>query len=241
MLWPWEIISKVLSLNFTYRINFDFDYRKILEEYVSVKNKLTEIKHPSIGIDHDGGWKVVSLYSETGEASSVDKKLNNDTEPTEIINYFSYTNKIIKELLTKYNCKPRRIRFSTLKPKKQINWHRDWDESIEHNNSRLHLPLIVNERCKSKLCHESYQWSPGGLYYGDYSFPHKIKNDGSHERLHLIIDLKNPKNLFTDFENFSREQYKREKYKNLIIASFNIFYKYPKKFIRLLYSKNLNF
>ncbi|MAZ68123.1 MAG: hypothetical protein CMG49_01880 [Candidatus Marinimicrobia bacterium] len=234
MLWPWEIISKLFSLNFTYRINFDFDHQKILDEYINAKNKLIEIKHPSIGIDHDGGWKVVSLYSETGSASSVDKKFNSDTAPTEIIKFFTYTHKIIRELLKKYDCKPRRIRFSTLKPKKQINWHRDWDESIRYNNSRLHLPLIVNENCKSKLCHESYQWQPGGLYYGDYSFPHQIKNEGMDERLHLIIDLKNPKNLFTDLEKFSKDQYKREKYKNLIILTFNIFYKYPRKIIRLL-------
>ena len=75
MLWPWEIISKLFSLNFTYRINFDFDHQKILDEYINAKNKLIEIKHPSIGIDHDGGWRVVSLYSETGSASSVEKNL----------------------------------------------------------------------------------------------------------------------------------------------------------------------
>ena len=38
MLWPWEIISKLFSLNFTYRINFDFDHQKILDEYINAKN-----------------------------------------------------------------------------------------------------------------------------------------------------------------------------------------------------------
>jgi hypothetical protein len=234
MLWPWQIISKIFSLNFTYQINFNFDYRKILEEYNEAKNKLAKIKHPSIGIDHDGGWEVVSLYSETGDAATVVKNINSNTAPTEIIKYFSYTHEVIKELLKKYNCQPRRIRFSTLKAKKKINWHRDWDESMEYGNSRLHLPLIVNDKCKSNLCHESYQWNPGGLFYGDYSFPHQIINEGLDERLHLIIDLKDPKNLFMDTEKFSREENKRKKYKKIIIPVFNIFYKYPKKVVRLL-------
>ena len=233
MLKPWQIISKIFSLNFTYRIDFNFNYEKILEEYNEVKNKLTKINHPSIGIDHDGGWQVVSLYSETGNATTVTKDININTAPTEIISNFTYTHEVIKKLLEKYNCKPRRIRFSTLKAKKNINWHRDWDESMEYGNSRLHLPLIVNDQCQSNLCHESYQWIPGGLFYGDYSFPHQIKNEGNDDRLHRIIDLKDPKNLFTDPEKFSLDEKKRKKYKKIIIAIFNIFYKYPKKILRL--------
>jgi len=238
MLWPWQIIAKIFSLNFTYRIDFNFDYRKILEEYIVAKNKLSQIKHPSIGIDHDGGWEVVSLYSESGEAGSVAKNLNTKTSPTEIIKYFSYTNTVIKNLLNKYECEPRRIRFSTLKAKKKISWHRDWDESIEHGNSRLHIPLVVNNKCQNNLCHELYNWIPGGLFYGDYSFPHQIINKGSEERLHLIIDLKNPKNLFTHIEKFSTDEIKRKKFKKIIIFFFNIFYKYPKKIFRLFLFKN---
>tara|TARA_S200000501_G_scaffold240545_1_gene225394 strand:+ start:199 stop:912 length:714 start_codon:yes stop_codon:yes gene_type:complete len=234
MFWPWEIISKIFSLNFTYKIDFNFDYQKILREYNEAKNKLSKINHPSIGIDHDGGWEVVALYSETGDAASVGKKVDIITKPTEIIKYFSYTHEVIKELLKKFDCQPRRIRFSTLKAKKKINWHRDWDESMEYGNSRLHLPLVVNDECKSNLCHESYQWSPGGLFYGDYSFPHQIINHGIDERLHLIIDLKDPKNLFSDTEKFHVEESKRKKYKKIIIPIFNIFYKYPKKIFRLL-------
>jgi len=233
MLKPWQFISKIFSLNFTYQIDFDFNYHKILEEYNVVQNKLNEVSHPSLGIDHDGGWEVVSLYSETGNATAVAKNTDTDTTPTEIIKYFTYTHEVIKELLVKYNCKPRRIRFSRLKAKKNINWHRDWDETMEYGNSRLHLPLIVNNKCKSNLCHESYQWTPGGLFYGDYSFPHQIKNEGSDDRLHLIIDLKDPKNLFTDPQKFSLDEKKRKKYKKIIIPIFNIFYKYPKKIIRL--------
>ncbi len=233
MLKPWQIISKIFSLNFTYQIDFDFHYQKILAEYNEAKNKLTEIKHPSIGIDHDGGWEVVSLYSESGNAATVEKNKNRNTAPTELIKYFSYTNEVIERLLKTYNCQPRRIRFSTLKAKKKINWHRDWDESMEYGNSRLHLPLVVNDKCTNNLCHESYQWQPGGLFYGDYSFPHQIINDGLNDRLHLIIDLKDPKNLFADSNKFNRDESKRKKIKKIIIPIFNIFYKYPKKLLRL--------
>ena len=101
MLWPWQFISKLYSLNFTYKIDFDFDYLKILQEYKYAKNKLSKINHPSIWIDHYGGWEVVSLYSQTGEAETVAKKADINTKPTEIIKYFPYTNEVIKRLLKK--------------------------------------------------------------------------------------------------------------------------------------------
>ena len=98
--------------------------------------------------------------------------------------------------------------------------------------------LIIYIVTQNNLCHELYNWIPGGLFYGDYSFPHQIINKGSEERLHLIIDLKNPKNLFTHIEKFSTDEIKRKKFKKIIIFFFNIFYKYPKKIFRLFLFKN---
>ena len=234
MLSPWQFVSKICSLKFTYQIDFDFDYQKILEEYNNAKTKLTKVKHPSIGVDHDGGWETIALYSETGGSGDVMKNINTNTVPTEIIKYFPYTHGIIKSLLDKYNCVPRRIRFSNLKAQKNINWHTDWDECIQHGNSRLHIPLISNDICKNIMCHEIAHWRPGGLFYGDYSFPHQVKNPSSNDRLHLIIDLKKPKNLFINSENFVKEENKKIKYKKIIVTIFKILYLLPKKLIRLI-------
>ena len=59
-------------------------------------------------------------------------------------------------------------------------------------------------------------------------------NNGQLDRLHLIIDLKDPKNLFSDSEKFYREEKKRRKYKKIIIPIFNFLYKYPRKIFRLI-------
>ena len=75
-------------------------------------NKLA--KHPDI--DNTGGWDV--SYSEDGNSQSVTKNNDVDTIPTEIIDDFPYTHFIIKDLLSKFNTTPRRIRFSTLRKKK---------------------------------------------------------------------------------------------------------------------------
>ena len=33
-------------------------------------------------------------------------------------------------------------------------------------------------------------WNEGELWYGDFSFPHRLFNGGEHSRIHLVIDLK---------------------------------------------------
>jgi len=229
MLWPWQLATNFLSLNFAYKLDFYCDEKKILNEYDQwIKdNQLT--KHPDI--DNTGGWDVISLYSEDGKSQSVTKSSDIDTIPTEIIKDFPYTDSIIKKLLYKFDSKPRRIRFSTLRKQKTITWHRDWDESLDHGNCRLHIPITVNDKCYGSLCHQELKWQPGELWYGDYSFPHQVVNLGDRDRLHIILDFKNPKNLFKDQSLFDSQEMRRKKYKNLILFFYNFFYHYPKRLL----------
>jgi hypothetical protein len=229
MFWPWQIVTNFLSLNFTYKLDFQCDENVILKEYNQwIKNNQLA-KHPDI--DNTGGWDVISLYSEDGKSLSVAKNSDKDTVPTEIIKDFPYTNSVIKDLLSKFNAKPSRIRFSTLRKGKKITWHRDWDESLDHGNCRLHIPITVNDKCYGNMCHQEYRWQPGELWYGDYSFPHQVVNLGDQDRLHIILDFKNPKNLFIDQNLFNQEEMKRKKYKKFIIFFYYFFYHYPKRLL----------
>ena len=229
MFWPWQIVTNFLSLNFTYKLDFQCDENVILKEYNQwIKNNQLA-KHPDI--DNTGGWDVISLYSEDGKSTSIAKNSYKDTVPTEIIKDFPYTNSVIKDLLSKFNAKPSRIRFSTLRKGKKITWHRDWDESLDHGNCRLHIPITVNDKCYGNMCHQEYRWQPGELWYGDYSFPHQVVNLGDQDRLHIILDFKNPKNLFIDQNLFDQEEMKRKKYKKFIIFFYYFFYHYPKRLL----------
>lgn len=231
MFWPWQIVTNFLSLNFTYKLDFQCDENVILKEYNQwIKNNQLA-KHPDI--DNTGGWDVISLYSEDGKSLSVSKNSDKDTVPTEIIKDFPYTNSVIKDLLSKFNAKPSRIRFSTLRKLKKITWHRDWDESLDHGNCRLHIPITVNDKCYGNMCHQECRWQPGELWYGDYSFPHQVVNLGDQDRLHIILDFKNPKNLFINQNLFDQEEMKRKKYKKFILFFYYFFYHYPKRLLSI--------
>jgi hypothetical protein len=54
---------------------------------------------------------------------------------------------------------------------------------------RLHLPVETNPAAVTDICHERVHWPAGGLYYGDYGFPHRVFNTGALERIHLYVDV----------------------------------------------------
>ena len=95
----------------------------------------------------------------------------------------------------------------------------------------MHIPITVNDKCYGNMCHQEYRWQPGELWYGDYSFPHQVVNLGDQDRLHIILDFKNPKNLFIDQNLFNQEEMKRKKYKKFIIFFYYFFYHYPKRLL----------
>lgn len=227
-MFPWQIISKLLSLNFVYKLDFYCDAKKILDEYYNwnAKNKLFDK-----GVRESNGLGGVCLYSEDGKSNSFNKEKDIDTVPTEVINYFTYTHTIIKSLIKKFDCYPRRIRLLVLKKNSKLSWHIDWDESYKHGNCRLHIPILINDKCFGNLCHQEYRWKPGELWYGEYSFPHQVVNYGDSDRLHLVLDFKYAKNLFPNQIEYETDEIKRRKYRKLIMFFFNFFYLYPMKLI----------
>ena len=232
LIYPWQYFSKLFSLNFIYKLDFSCDSKKILDEYYnwSIDNKLFDK-----GVRESKGLAGVCLYSEDGKSNSFNKEKDIDTIPTEIIHFFPYTNEIIKSLIKKFQCNPRRIRILVLKSKSKLSWHVDWDESYKHQNCRLHIPILINNHSYGNLCHQEYRWKPGELWYGEYSFPHQVINNGDSDRLHLVLDFKNPKNLFPDIKTYNLEEARRRKLRVFIMFLFNFFYLYPMK---LFYRKS---
>ena len=230
MLNLWQFLSKNLSMNFIHKINFEFDYTKILSEF-NVMEKEFILKTHEHYENHDGGFTAISLYSEDGKAANYLKTKNIETIKTEIGKFFPYTISIVEQLKKKFGASTRRVRFMKLTKGTNIHWHYDWDECISLGNCRLHIPLIVNDESSGCISHQYYQWKPGEIWYGDFSFPHKVFNNGTSDRLHFIIDLYKPKKFLNEDELFQKEEQNRNKYKKLIMFTYKLSYRLPKKML----------
>lgn len=227
MYWPWQIISRLFNLKFTYEINLNFEVNKILDEYLNMQKQLIYKNH--FGNHHDGGWSAIALYSQDGKSNSLSEKSNSGSKKTEISEYCPYTTNLVEKIKERFECDTNRVRFMKLKPGKKITWHFDHDESIEYGNARLHIPIIVNNDCRSYICHHSYKFTVGKIWYGDFSFPHEVCNFGKEDRIHLVVDLKKPKELFKLNNNFDFEEGKRRQLKRLIQNLYKLFYLLPKR------------
>ena len=48
---------------------------------------------------------------------------------------------------------------------------------------------MTNPEVRFQLSHQDLVWKPGELWYGDFSFPHRLRNRGTEARVHLVLDL----------------------------------------------------
>ena len=226
-MWPWQIYSKIQNLNFMYKLNIDFNIDYILDEFNATNKNLNYSKH--FGNHHDGGWSAIALYSPNGDSKSLEEKTVTKTFRTELSEFYPKTINLIEKIKEKYDCEANRVRFMKLKSNSNITWHFDYDESYSFGNARLHIPIKVNSKCAGYICHKYYKWDIGEIWYGDFSFPHKVANYGLDDRIHLVIDLLKPKSLFDDVDLYELEEKKRNFSRKIIQKMYDISYKYPKK------------
>jgi aspartyl/asparaginyl beta-hydroxylase (cupin superfamily) len=180
-----EWYTKKRNLKFTTEIKIsDIKLNKAKKEL----KKLQEIYCENLqhGNYHDGGWSSIALVAANGEMKE-DRYLKDEKYlETEAIKYAP----TLKNLIDSIPLKKKRVRLLNLKAGKRIYPHIDTTDTIDKGGIRLHYPIITNEKVDFYICHEKLTWKEGFLYYGDFSFPHKLENKGLNDRIHLVIDCK---------------------------------------------------
>ena len=161
-----------------------------LDEYVDLNSVVAELKKqipclPSKshfrGDHHNNKWFIVDLMLTSKN------KINSSTDLDKVSSPIDLLPKT-KDFLLKYFPQTRRVRVMILKPLGRIYWHYDSIESGDYGVSRIHLPIASNNQSKFVIGWSSLYFKPELIYYGDFSFPHKVFNNGSSDMIHLIID-----------------------------------------------------
>ncbi len=234
-----EIFEKItqdanLQLNVKIPIKINFD--NLLSDFNNVYSNFIENKQS--GKYNDGGWKAIGLITSGGNVNEDRNKyaVGKPYIATPAMEFCPY----IKELLDMLPAKKNRVRFMSLQPNSDIHWHTDGKDSIDKklnsNSARFHIPLITSDKIEFKICHNRCDWQPGNLYYGDFSFPHRVKNNWEKKRIHLVIDLEPNDKIRTLFPDvFLKEENKRAILRNMCKVSYKI-YSIKKNFL----AKNSN-
>ncbi|MGD9743515.1 MAG: aspartyl/asparaginyl beta-hydroxylase domain-containing protein [Dongiaceae bacterium] len=184
--YPWQLATRRKALALSCRLAADriYDADILAEELRRILTRYDAVAH--YGIYHRGGWGGISLLAVDGDPSEL-RPLKGTTEKTPALHLAPYMERIIDG----FDCTKDRVRLMRLAPGEQIFWHYDLDETADDGTkARVHIPIRTNPRVQFQISHEDLFWRPGELWYGDFSFPHRVANFGEEPRFHLIVDLR---------------------------------------------------
>jgi len=172
-LYPWQVVSRSTGINLSCRLRSgDWIDADLLA--AETKKVVTQFELVERGRYSDGGWSAIGLISHEGDPHEL-RWLPGKYVKTPVLTLAPY----LESIIDSFQCEKQRVRLMALQPGKNIYWHYDPTESIDADvNARLHIPIITNPNVQFQICHEDQIWRPGELWYGDFSFPHRLRNGG---------------------------------------------------------------
>lgn len=75
-----------------------------------------------------------------------------------------------------------------LQPGSIIREHRDHELGFKDGEVRIHVPIITNPDVAFFVNGDRLPMNPGEVWYIDFSLPHRVRNRGTTDRVHLVID-----------------------------------------------------
>jgi hypothetical protein len=94
----------------------------------------------------------------------------------------------IGALLAGLACPLRAVRLMRLKAGAVIKPHRDPGLSLEHGEARLHVPIHYSNGILFKVDRQPVPMRAGELWYINADREHEVRNNGTSDRINLVID-----------------------------------------------------
>ena len=80
------------------------------------------------------------------------------------------------------------VRFLNLRAGAIIKQHRDMELAFEKGMARLHFPVFTNTGVEFYIENDRVILQEGECWYINANLPHRVSNNGSTDRIHLIVD-----------------------------------------------------
>jgi hypothetical protein len=93
-----------------------------------------------------------------------------------------------QEVVQTFQCEKEAVRLMNLPEGKIVNTHVDFNGGYEDGIFRVHIPIITNENVFFILNDERLQMRSGEAWYTNINLPHGVENNGTTNRVHLVID-----------------------------------------------------
>ncbi|MFN0314576.1 MAG: aspartyl/asparaginyl beta-hydroxylase domain-containing protein [Burkholderiales bacterium] len=167
------------------RLPLQFDLARLKSEFDRIRDK-DWIVHFNAGY-HDGGWSGVALRSNQDDARTIyPDPAREDFSDTQLLARCPS----IRSVLSEFKCPLLSVRLLRLKAGSIIKEHRDHKLGFEDGEVRIHIPISTNPGVEFHLDGDLIPMKEGEAWYVNVNLPHRVKNLGATDRVHLVIDCK---------------------------------------------------
>jgi aspartyl/asparaginyl beta-hydroxylase (cupin superfamily) len=126
------------------------------------------------------------LYAVGGKADTIFVPLTNDLEleETAVLKQCPY----VQEVIALFHFPKIAVRLMRLEVGAVIKPHRDHELGYEDGQFRLHIPIVTNPDVHFILDGEELTMRAGECWYTNVNYEHSVVNEGTEDRIHLVID-----------------------------------------------------
>ena len=135
---------------------------------------------------YTGDWSAVPLRSVGGRPRHIypDPAARVPFADAPLLGHCPY----VREVLAYFQCPQQSVRFLRLKPGAVIKPHTDLALSFEEGEARLHIPVRTNPDVRFVLDGRRIVMAEGECWYSDFTLVHSVENQGTTDRVHLVVD-----------------------------------------------------
>jgi hypothetical protein len=202
-LWQWP--TAVLGIDLVGPLNIRIDSSRLAAEYAAVSARF----RPSLqhGPHHDGGWNRLGLIAPGGDPYRSLARPGEVKAPTAVLALMP----TVAELIEALGQEVAAASLSIMAPGATVRWHRDPEQCADATYARLHLPIATSAGSTKDLGHRRWHLAAGHVWYGDFSFPHRVFNDCPNERVHVMVDVRLSEHVRGLLPPFVRRQERRRR------------------------------
>lgn len=139
-------------------------------------------------MDYVGDWHVLPLRTPGGsnENPFADLFSQQQFENTTLLNSLPQISGFLEEL----KCEKFSVRLLNLSAGSVIKPHRDMELAFEQGEARLHIPIFTNPNVEFYVNEDRVVMNEGECWYINANIKHHVTNNGTTDRIHLIVDCK---------------------------------------------------
>lgn len=139
--------------------------------------------------NYSGDWSVIPLRAPAGETHPI-RMIYSDPSATEWVDTpWLERSPQLRHVIASFRCPVTAVRLMRLAPGSRIHEHHDHDLMAEAGVARIHVPITTNPGVTFLLNGTPVAMAAGEAWYLRLSDPHAVRNEGSSDRVHLVLDV----------------------------------------------------